>query len=55
MTNLRRFDESQSETEVTFMVDFKGVEDLSSAKNELMAIGGESTRVTFLDNKGIQL
>jgi hypothetical protein len=55
MTNLRRFDESQGEVEVTFMVDFRRAEDLLSVKNELMAIGGESTRITFLDNQGIQL
>ncbi|KMP10670.1 hypothetical protein UZ36_06880 [Candidatus Nitromaritima sp. SCGC AAA799-C22] len=55
MTNLRRFDESQEGMEASFMVDFKEPEDFASAKNELMAIGGKSTQVTFLDNKGIQL
>jgi hypothetical protein len=55
MANLRRFDESKDEVEVTFMVDFKEPEDVAAVKKELMVIGGDSTRITFLDNQGIQL
>ena len=55
MANLRRFDESKDEVEITFMVDFKKPEDIVAVKKELMTIGGDSTRITFLDNQGIQL
>jgi hypothetical protein len=55
MANLRRFDESKDEMEVTFMVDFKRPEDITLVKNELMTLSGDSTRITFLDNQGIQL
>jgi hypothetical protein len=55
MANLRRFDESKDQVEVTFMVDFNKPKDIAAVKKELMAIGGDSTRITFLDNQGIQL
>jgi hypothetical protein len=55
MANLRRFDESKSQVEVTFMVDFKKPKDLETVKKELMTSCGDSTRITFLDNQGIQL
>ncbi len=49
---LKRFDEDQSTINSTFLVEFKGANDLEEAKKSLQKIN-EAVKVTYLDSRGV--
>jgi hypothetical protein len=49
---LLRFDETEDSTEVSFVVEFTRVSNLSQAKAALRELS-ESVEITFMDNKGV--
>ncbi len=49
---LMRFDDTEMALETSFLVEFRNMEALKSAKSALRALS-ESLSITFLDNKGI--
>ena len=49
---LLRFDENDKILELSFLVEFRKMEDLSAARNALQKLS-EDISITFLDNKGI--
>ncbi len=50
--NLKRFDETKDVLEASFIVEFSDFDNLSKVKLELQKLS-DSSKVTFLDNKGI--
>ncbi len=50
--NMKRFDETKELIEASFLVEFNSFEQLNKIKSKLQMLN-ESTRITFLDNKGI--
>lgn len=51
--NLKRFDETKEALEASFLVEFDGFPQLEASRLDLKALG-DSVRITFLDNKGIE-
>jgi hypothetical protein len=49
---LLRFDETKSVTEMSFLLEFKALGNLTAAKEALHQLSSE-IEITFLDNKGI--
>ena len=50
--NMKRFDETKELIEASFLVEFSDFEQLNEIKSKLQMLN-DSTRITFLDNKGI--
>ncbi len=49
---LLRFDETQSAMETSFLVEFRDLEDLNTARRALQQLSPE-VEISFLDNKGV--
>ncbi|HSG99070.1 MAG TPA: hypothetical protein VLB27_03410, partial [candidate division Zixibacteria bacterium] len=52
LVNLRRFDETPTELEASFLVEFSDFAGLNETRRALQALD-EKLRITFLDNKGV--
>jgi uncharacterized membrane protein YhiD involved in acid resistance len=50
--NLKRFDDTQSTLEASFLVEFEDFNNLEASRSALQNLG-ESVSVTFVDNKGL--
>lgn len=50
--NIKRFDETKEALEASFLVEFKGFDNMKEARQELRRLK-DSIKITFLDNKGI--
>ena len=50
--DLKRFDENDSLTEISLLVEYKGLEEFTKSKSALKEMDG-SLAISFIDNKGM--